>query len=178
MAYQLDRNIPFVDSVFRIIEGVGSEEEAVHILAEAEQRYEVYLIQPPLEGTPARLPDALYSTAIEGSFFVFMAETHLLFSPTWYYDNLTLVLPGGYTWDATHRAWGDRLADWANMFCWCARDDWDYVPFYLGYIIDMIADFEAWQEVAWRIVGLKSHLYPYRPAHKIAASVEALQERP
>ena len=156
MRDKLNREIPFVNAVFQVLEGNAKIEDAIHLLQAAEQHNNIKIVHAKFEELD--LPDApeeLYEELIEGNFYSFLSETHLLLSPSWQYDSYSLLLPGGYTWTATNRAWGQTLATWANSAAWAGRDDWDYVAFYGGYTLDIIESYEQWQEVALKVIHMK-----------------------
>jgi len=154
MSVQLNRAIPFVDAICRIREGKAHEIEAVGLLLQAEQKHGVMLVRPAVEGL-LDAPENLYHAFIEGNFFSFLTETNLVLSHASAYDEITLFLPGGYTWSATWRAWGATLADWANQAAWGGKTDWQYMDFYVGYPLDHFRDFEPWQDVVLRVIEAK-----------------------
>jgi len=154
MPTQLNRATPFVDVICRIQEGQAQEIEAVEILLQAEQRHNITHVRPAVEGL-LDAPEELYHALIEGNFFSFLTETHLVLSHASPYDEITLLLPGGYIWSATWRAWGATLADWANQSGWGGKVDWRYMDFYTGYPSDYFHDFEPWQDVVLHVIEAK-----------------------
>jgi hypothetical protein len=67
---------------------------------------------------------------------------------------LSLLLPGGYTWEATERGWSRTIADWANQVQWCDYKEWDYVDIY-NAPSSYVENFKEWQEVVLRIIEIK-----------------------
>jgi len=157
MPAELDRNIPLVDAILRIIEGDADEMKAVEILLNAESEHGVSLVLPAVVGIP-EAPEELYNTLIQGNFFAFLSETHLVFSHASEYDKISLLLPGGLTWSATWRAWGATLAEWANQDRWGGKSDWCYWDFYAGIVDEYIHGIEAWQDTVMRVIETKCKL--------------------
>ena len=95
---------------------------------------------------------------IEGNFFAFLSETHLVFSHASEYDKISLLLPGGLTWSASWRALGTMLAEWANQARWVDKVDWCYMDFYGGIADDQIHGIEARQDTVMQVIEAKCRL--------------------
>src|SRR6266498_1794175 len=108
----LQRSVPFVDSVFRIIDGETEHDEAISLLIRAEQSSGVHIIMPLLEGVHY-MPEEKFSSLIEGNFYEFMDITHLVLPIAWY-DDVTILLPNDYVYAGTWRAYSNILSSWAN----------------------------------------------------------------
>lgn len=99
----LNKQIPFVDAILRIVEGDTDELEAVEILLGAEHKHGIRLVLPAVAGI-SEAPEESYDVLLRGNFFAFLSETHLVFSHASEYDKINLVLPGGLEWTVTWRA--------------------------------------------------------------------------
>jgi hypothetical protein len=104
--FHLDRSIPFVDTIFGILEGTASDASAIQLLRKTEQKHQIQLIMPTRPDIP-HAPDDVYDRFIRQNFFAFLSDTQLVLG-AFEYDNITLLLPDTTQWTATFRAWGQR----------------------------------------------------------------------
>lgn len=107
---KLDRSVPFVDAVFRIIEGAGTQFEAVNVLREAESVCGIELTtKPPIQSVQEVMIER-YTELIEPRMQRFLSATHLVIGSA-ESSRLHVLALGGYTYKWTHRGQpvvGDR----------------------------------------------------------------------
>jgi hypothetical protein len=151
--YTLERVIPFVDAVFHVLEHNAPLDDAVAILRAAENQHQIQLLTPP-SSSALQVTDAQYGALVEGHFYAFVSETHLVLPASWY-DEITIQLPYGYIYTATWRAYGQMLATWANRIRWLGAGDWHYMDFYKGPDDTVIEGYQAWAETAMRVIQAK-----------------------
>lgn len=154
---KLDRSVPLVDAIFRVIEGTGTELEAVSILVGAENLYGVKLSTTKPPKPLKKIPVEKYSELIEDRMNQFLSATHLIIGSS-EYSQLSIVLLGNYTYSWTHREWGHMLANWANETKWLGSDGWNYLDFYGGPNDRLIESYNAWCETLMRVIATKSDL--------------------
>ena len=151
---QLDRSTPFVDAALRVVEGTGTDLEAIEILLHAEGTYHVqFLVKPNRE--LKELPEELYDSYVEGDLFAFLSATHLVLG-SYDYDKLTIIFGDSFTYTWSHRAWGVMIAEWANRTQWLGVSKWDYTDFYMGPNDAVIQNYTRWSEVALKLIELKT----------------------
>lgn len=149
----LDRSIPFVDAVFRILEGAGTESEAALILRDAEARNGIRFSTVCRVPEAIHLPDELYEAA-EHNIHRFLTETQMVFGG---YEYAQLdVMYGDYVGLWSHRSWGALVAGWANQTNWLGKSDWNYLDFYGGLNDRVVRDYLTWSEAMMRVIQVKS----------------------
>ncbi|HWS99384.1 MAG TPA: hypothetical protein VN256_03855 [Pyrinomonadaceae bacterium] len=148
----LDRGVPFVDAVFRVMAGEATETEAALILRSAELMHEVCFVTVPRAVRARPLPDRLYVTA-EGRVQKFLGETHMVF--TGYEYDQVAVMYGDYLCQWSPRAWGALVTRWANQENWLGKRDWTYLDFYGGLNDRAVKDYLAWSEAVMQVVHAK-----------------------
>jgi hypothetical protein len=151
---QLNRDIPFVESVFRLIERTGSQDAAVTIFEEAEQTHNIRIISS-IESTFPEIPDSLYDNITEKHLYPFLSSTQLILPVPWY-DQITIVIQEEYQYTATWRGYSEVLADWATTSAWLGIQKWDYTDFYLGNIYNNIEHYASWAETAMSIIKARN----------------------
>ena len=149
----LQRSVPFVDSVFRIIDGETEYDESINLLIRAEQSSGIRIIIPALGGV-RYMPEEKFSSLIEGNFYEFMDTTHLVLPVAWY-DDLTILLPNDYAYAGTWRAYSNVLSSWANRLEWLGKKSWDYMDFYRGLNNSIVERYDEWSHTAAKIIELK-----------------------
>lgn len=148
----LDRSVPFVDAVFRVLERTGTEAEAAKILLEAESRHNVRFLTVIGSVKAKHLPDHLYATA-EDHVHRFLTETHMVFTG-YEYDQMD-VLYKNYAGSWSYRAWGALVTRWANSVRWLGKGDWTYLDFYGGLNDRVVKNYLAWSEAMMQVVHTK-----------------------
>ena len=151
---KLDRTINFVNEIFRIVEGDGSESRAVDLLLDAERaaNLEVTVIAPfpPLMA----LPDELYHGQVEGLFYDFLSATNLILGAA-EASRIRVIFPDGHVYGWGMREWGHTIAKWANQVSWLGRNDWHFGEFTGGPSDATIENYNLWSATAMRILKLK-----------------------
>jgi hypothetical protein len=160
---QMDRRVPFVDCIFRIIDGATTESEAVDILRQAETGSGVELSSIYPYPAPRQIPAERYHEEIEIGIESLLNSTHLVLGTYHFCQLVTLFTGGVYQWG--HREWGHIAARWANKTEWLGKKDWGYLDFYNGPNDRLIEGYNAWAETVMRVVRKKSapriqHLTP------------------
>ena len=152
---QMDRNVPFVNEVFRILEGTGSESKAIALLesAEKEHRLELSTIQP--YPRPKYLPDKLYAEFIQEHLYSFWSTTHLVLAGA-HASRLFLLFSGKFLCTMGIREWGNETARWANSTAWLNRREWSFADFTGGPNDLTISGYNAWSRLAMQILVHKS----------------------
>lgn len=148
----LDRGVPFVEAVWRVMTGAGSETEAALILRAAEHEHEVRFLTVPRSVKARPLPDRLYVTA-EGQVQKFLTETHMVF--TGYEYDQVAVMYGEFLCQWSPRAWGALVTRWANQRGWLGKSDWTYLDFYGGLNDRVVKDYLAWSEAVLQVIEAK-----------------------
>ena len=148
----LDRGVPFVDAVFRVMAGEAAETEAALILSAAELAHEVSFVTVPRTVKARPLPDRLYVTA-EGRVQKFLTETHMVFTG-YEYDQVAVVYRD-FLCQWSPRAWGALVTRWANQENWLGKRDWTYLDFYGGLNDRAVKDYLAWSEAVMQVVDAK-----------------------
>jgi hypothetical protein len=151
----LDRSVPFVDAVFRILDGTGTEVEAVNILRDIERLCEVELSTAKQTRALEEIPLERYSELVEDRMNKFLSATHFAIGSA-EYNQLRIVIMKRYTYPWTHREWANMLAKWANKTSWLGWKSWNYLDFYGGPNDRLIENYDVWIETALRIVRTKS----------------------
>lgn len=154
---KLNRSVPFVDTIFRIIEGVGSELEAMQILSEAETVTEVQLLSTKQPPPSKQIPVEDYEAFVEPRMNKFLSQTNLVLGSTEYSD-LHIVIANNYSYAWTHREWGYMLAKWANGIRWLGSEEWKYLDFYGGINDRVVENYDAWCATVLRVIEMKSNL--------------------
>lgn len=151
----MDRAVPFVNEVFCILEGSGSESnaEALLIHAEKEHQLELSTIQP--YPRPKYLPDELYKEYVEGRLYGFLSATHLVLGSA-DASRLYLIFSDNVLCSMGIREWAVVLAKWANHTSWLNHTNWSYADFTGGPNDLMIANYNSWSRLAMRILAHKS----------------------
>src|SRR5215216_2833706 len=114
----LDRGVPFVEAVFRVMTGAAAETEAALILRAAELGHDIHFLIVPRAVKTRPLPDRLYVTA-EGQVQKFLSETHMVF--TGYEYDQVAVMYGDFLCHWSPRAWGALVTRWANQENWLGK---------------------------------------------------------
>ena len=148
----LDRGVPFVEAVFRVMTGAGTEMEAALILRAAELEHGVRFLTVPRAVKARPLPDRLYVTA-EGRAQKFLSETHMVF--TGYEYDQVAVMYGDFLCQWSPRAWGALVTRWANQEGWLGKSDWTYLDFYGGLNDRAVKDYLAWSEAVLQVIEAK-----------------------
>ena len=148
----LDRSVPFVNAVFRILEQTGGVSEAASILRAAEDRNNIHFLTISRIPEAAPLPDELYDSA-ERSIYQFLTETQMIFG-SYEYSQMN-VMYQDYVGLWSHRSWGALIAGWANQSNWLGKDDWNYLDFYGGPNDKVIKDYGVWSEAAMQVIQTK-----------------------
>jgi hypothetical protein len=165
----LERGVPFVDAVFRVMEGTCSESDAAAILREAETRNNVRFLTVPGTVKARRLPDELY-VAAEEHIQKFLTETHMVFGG-YEYSEMD-VMYRDYTGSWSHRAWDALVTRWANHEKWLGKGDWTYLDFYGGLNDRVVKDYLAWSEAMMQVVHTKCLMsqtqVPGKPLYRTA----------
>jgi len=154
---KLDRSVPLVDAIFRVIEGTCSELEAIQLLSEAETLTEVKLLSTKPPPPSKQIPVEDYEKLVEPRMNQFLSETHLVLGSKEYND-LHILIANDYSYAWTHREWGYMLAKWANDIRWLGHFDWNYLDFYGGLNDRIVENYDAWCATAMRIIEIKSNL--------------------
>jgi hypothetical protein len=149
---RLERGVPFVDAVFRVMSGEAAATEAALILRAAELKTGVCFLTVPRAVKARPLPDRLYVTA-EGRVQEFLSETHMVF--TGYEYDQVAVTYGEYLCQWSPRAWGALVTRWANQEGWLGKRDWTYLDFYGGLNDRVVKDYLAWSEAVIEVVHAK-----------------------
>ncbi len=154
---KFDLSIPFVEAIFRVVEGNGKESEALQILLAAESDSEVkFLVEKPSESL-AQIPVERYQEFVEPKITRFLTQTHLVLGSN-EYNRLQVVLAENHTYLWTHREWGHTMANWANSHVWLGHNEWNYLDFYGGLNDRVVEKYNAWCEVAMKVIELRSKL--------------------
>ena len=154
---RFDRSIPLVEAIFRIVEGTGSEVEALEILLEAESESEVRFVTKHPSVSPEPFPLERYREVVEPRIDSFLTQTHLVLGSS-EYNRLEVIIAENYTYEWTHREWGYTLANWANKHQWLGHDEWNYLDFYGGPNDRVVTDYNAWCEAAMKLIEQRSML--------------------
>ena len=173
---QMDRQVPFVDCIFRIMKGTAMEGEAVNILkqAEIESGMEVSSVYP--YPAPRQILVERYDEEVAPGIENFLSATQLVLGVFWFSKLFTLFINGVYQWG--HREWGHTVARWANKTKWLDKDDWEYEDFYFGPNNRMIEGYDAWAETAMRVVRIKSEPMAQQLAPLLDEIIETLITSP
>ena len=152
---KLDRSVPFVNAIFRIIEGTATGPEAVHLLSNAEAESEVKLSSKEPSQPCEAVSVEQYQEIVEPRMNRFLDRTHLVLGRA-EYDRLHISIAGKYTYSWTHREWGHAIAKWANNIGWLNRHDWNYLDFYGGLNDKVVENYNAWCAAVIRVIEIKS----------------------
>jgi hypothetical protein len=151
---KLNRNTPFINIIFNILEGKAEGEEAIELfrLSEIRNKLRVQSIFtfPVLE----ELPEELYDEYVEGDYYDFITDTNFIVGAC-EYDKLEIQFRGKYKCTWSHRNWGAMQANWANKNNWLGKNNWGYLDFYAGPNDKLIKDYFAWSNLTMRIIRLK-----------------------
>jgi hypothetical protein len=150
---KLNRNIPFVDAVFRVMEGTRTLSEVAAILRQAERKNKIcFLTANQLNELPI-LTDELYDIA-ENELYNLLTETEMVFG-SYEYSRLDLIYDG-YLGLWSHRSWGATIAEWANRNQWLGKLDWYYLDFYGGLNDRIVQNYLSWSDVMMQAIAQKS----------------------
>lgn len=152
---RMDRKVPFVNEVFCILEGAGSESKAIKLLESAEKEHQLELstIQP--YPRPEYLPDVLYPEYIQERLHGFWSTTHLVLGGA-DASRLFLLFSERYLCTMGIREWGGEMARWANRTAWLSRTEWSFADFTGGPNDLTIYGYNAWSRLAMQILTQKS----------------------
>lgn len=150
---RLNRNIPFVDAVFRVADGTTSASEAAAILRQAERKHNIRFLTANLFGEFPNLPDELYAFA-ESNIYNLLTETEMVFG-SYEYNRLDVVYQG-YVGLWSFRSWGAMIAKWANQADWLGKSDWYYLDFYGGLNDAVVQDYLVWSDALMKVIEQKS----------------------
>lgn len=172
---KFNRNVRFVDEIFRITEGTGSEGEAVRILREAEAKngLEITTIMP--FPPPEKLPDTLYDEHMTVRFFRFLSDTNLVLSSAETY-RLSVLFAEGYVYAWGLREWGHIVANWANKSKWLGYVNWRFEDFTAGPSDATIKSYNLWAETVDRILELKCSVRTEEAQKSIPELVRQLRQ--
>jgi len=151
----LDRSVPFVDAVFRILDGTSTEIQAVGILRDVERLCGVEVSTAKQSRLLQEIPVEKYTELVENRMNDFLSATHFVLGSA-EYSQLSIVILGSYTYPWTHREWANMVARWTNKTSWLGAKNWNYLDFYGGPNDRLIENYNAWVETALRIVRIKS----------------------
>jgi len=152
---KLDRSVPFVNAVFQIIEGSGTETEAARILGEAERAHDVKFLSGSPDETIKEIPANKYTELVEPKIRGLLSTTHLVIGSA-EYGRLHIVIAERHTYNWTHREWANMLADWANQIRWLGVENWKYLDFYGGPNDRLIENYNDWCATAMNVIHTKS----------------------
>lgn len=154
---RFDRSIPLVDAILQIIEGTGTETEALQMLLDAESDSEVkFVVNKPSELLEL-IPLERYQELVEPRINRFLTQTHLVLGSN-EYSRLEVLIAENYKYMWAHREWAHMLASWANRNQWLGYNQWNYLDFYGGLNDKVVENYNAWCEVAMRLIELRSRL--------------------
>jgi len=152
---QFDRSIPFVESIFRIIEETAAESEAVDILTAAEQATGVELSSVCPYPVPPLISDDEYLEIVVPRMEALLSETNLILGIV-EFDVLYPLFESDKLFEWGHRGWGIFVSQWANKARWLGKEDWSYLDFYAGPNNLIIKDYDAWSQTVLRVIRRKS----------------------
>ncbi len=152
---QMDRNIPFVNEVFCILEGSGSEARAIELLNSAERKHELELSTVQPYPPPDRLPDELYSEYVRERLHGFWSTTHLILSAA-HASRLFILFSNRFLCTMGLREWGGEAANWANRTAWLNRTEWTSGDFTGGLNDSMISGYNEWSRLVMHLLTQKS----------------------
>jgi hypothetical protein len=153
---KMDRSVPFVEAIFRLIRGSGTEAEAVEILSSAESQTGVALSSKQPSQSCEEVPGERYQEIVEPRMNDFLNRTNLVLGSA-DYDRLHIIIAEQFTYSWTHREWGHAMAKWANNTGWLDSHDWNYLDFYGGLNERAVEDYNAWCVAAMRVIEIKSN---------------------
>ncbi len=159
---RLDYSIPFVKQVWDYRQRLIPIEECVTTLEAACERHGISFVVPELvfdekgNSIDPRMPhvriisddEQEWERWVDTNFFAFLTETHLVLRSS-DYSPLYSTIIGPIVIYTSMRAEGSMYAKWANSISWLGKQDWDYMPFYIGYIAD---DYEEWSKTAFYVL--------------------------
>lgn len=154
---KLDRRVPFVDAIFRIMVGSGRESEGVELLLEAEALCEVKFLSVAPSQHPKEIPVERYEEFVENRMNHFLTRTHLVLGSR-EYSELHVLIADNYTYSWTHREWGHMLAKWANAARWLDRAEWEYLDFYGGLNDRVVENYNAWCATVMKVIETRSKI--------------------
>lgn len=152
---QMDRNVSFVNEVFCILEGSGSEARAIELLNAAERIHQLELstIQP--YPPPDHLPDELYPEYIRERLHGFWSATHLILGAA-HASRLFILFSDRFLCTMGLREWGGEVAMWANRTAWLNRTEWSSGHFTGGPNDLIISGYDDWSRLAMHLLTQKS----------------------
>jgi hypothetical protein len=155
MALEFDQSVPFVRLVVEAAAGRASIDDVRAMLNRLEERHGVFLRPADHDRPLMPEPGAWAVTALRP----FLDDTHLLIAGGDFRDEVDILDREGRELQATWRAWGGYVADWANDRRWnCDRPEgrrWTYLDFYMdGYRGTKHPGYREYVDVVLRAVGV------------------------
>jgi 3-methyladenine DNA glycosylase AlkD len=150
----MNRDVPFVDCVFRIIEGLALDDDAVRILRQAEEISGLELSSVYPYPAPGQISEDSYYEVIDPNLEGFLNVTELVLDSYYFNQLFPIFNKGVYLWG--QRAWAETISSWANKSNWLNKTDWDYLEFYNGLHDRLIENYELWAKTVLRVIRKKS----------------------